>query len=258
MRTDGGINYKIIPYIAITFGITWVLAIFGAYQVWFKYETVVGAIVLLIVNFFTSASPLVAAIILLRKHLLQKQKMIKFVFGEKPALLPYLIVVVLFVFQFLTFYLFRLSDAPISIGTFLTAWGAQILLGGGMEEGGWRGYLQPAIGKKIHLTIAVIIVGFIWALWHLPYFFLPGTFHSGGNFGFYIITTIATAYTLTAIYKYTGSILLCTLFHGWQNAIVMNFPANMGSAGFLCMFGIQTVVSIILCIVPSHKIINNW
>jgi len=245
--------YKPIPFVVITFCITWILAIFSAYQTWFSYENVWGKIVLKAINFFTSASPLIAAVILLRKHLFHQQKLAMFIFGEKPALLPYAIVVALFVFQFFTFYLFRTTQPP-AMSVFISAWAGQILLGGVMEEGGWRGYLQPAIERKLHITMAVLIVGLVWALWHLPYFFLPGTFHTGGNFVFYIVTTTATAFTLTAIYKLTGSILLCTLFHGWQNTIVMIIPTDMEQAGFLTMFAVQTVVSVFLCIKPLGRV----
>lgn len=243
-------SYRPVQFIVITFAITWILAVFGSYQTWFSYDTVFGTILLMMVNFLRSASPLLATVILLRRFLFKEHNVVRFVFGEKPALLPYGIVIALFVFQFLTFYLFRLSQDIIPINTFMIAWGGQILLGGGMEEGGWRGYLQPAIEQKMHITITVIIVGLVWALWHIPYFFLPGSMHTGANFGFYIVVTIATAYTLTAIYKLTGSIFLCTLFHGWQNAIVMNIPADMGNGGFLIMFVMQTLISIFLCIKP--------
>jgi len=250
METTKQAGYRPILFIAITFGITWILAVFHAYQTWFSSDTIPGTIILIIANFFSSASPLVAAIILLRKSLFKGHNLTRFVFGAKPILLSYIIVAALFLFQFLTFFFFRFENNTISINAFIAAWCGQILLGGGMEEGGWRGYLQPAIEQKVHITITVIIAGLVWALWHLPYFFLPGTIHTGGNFGFYIVTTIATAYTLTAIYKLTGSVLICTLFHGWQNAIVMNIPTDMGSAGFLVMFAIQTIVSIILCMKP--------
>lgn len=243
-------TYRPIMFIAITFAVTWILAIFSAYQVWFRYDTVLGTTILLLSNFLRSASPFLATLILTRSFIFKKNNFVCFFFGGKPCLRSYAVVTALFIFQFLTFYLFRLSNDPISIRTFLIALCGQILMGGGMEEGGWRGYLQPAFEQKMHITIAVILVGLIWGLWHIPYFFLPGSMHTDGNFVIYVVTTIATAYTLTAIYKLTGSIFLCILFHGWQNTIVMHIPTNMGSVGFLIMFLVQTVVSIVLCIKP--------
>lgn len=245
-------TYKPFAFIAVTFAITWACAFFLALQPWLTYETTIGTVVLAAVSFLESASPLLAALLLWRRPLFREGGILRFVFGHRPRLLPYAVVVLLFVFQYLTFYLFRMDEGmPFSLRMFLAVWGGQILFGGGMEEGGWRGYLQPALEQKVHITIAVLLVGGVWAAWHLPYFFLPGNMHSGGNFLFYIITTTATAFTLTAIYKLTGSVLLCMLFHGWQNAIVMNIPANMAHPGFLAMFLIQTAASIALCVKPA-------
>lgn len=254
MREQNEIRYRPIRFILITFGVTWACAFFMAYQSWTDGSTVLGSAILTAVDFLESASPLAAALILLRGFLFQEGGIWSFIFGRKPEAAAYAMTAGLFLLQFLTFYLFRgQPEQPVSITVFLGAWAGQILLGGGMEEGGWRGYLQPAFEKKLPAPAAVVAVSLIWACWHLPYFFLPGTFQSGESFLFYVVTTTATAFTLTAIHKMTGSVLLCTLFHGWQNAIVMNLPADMGHPGFLILFAAQTVVSILLCVKPIGR-----
>jgi uncharacterized protein len=42
------------------------------------------------------------------------------------------------------------------------------------EEIGWRGYALPRLAFQIGLRTASIIIGVIWACWHLPLFFIPG------------------------------------------------------------------------------------
>lgn len=243
-------TYRPILFIAITFAVTWICVFFIAYQVWFDYDTVLGIIILNSADFLKSASPFLTALLLWRKPLFSEHQIFRYLLGNRPKALPYAIVIFLFVFQFITFFIFRVSDSVILLTTFLSTWAGQILFGGGMEEGGWRGYLQPAFERKMHTIVSVLLVGIIWTLWHLPYFFLPGEFASGGNFIMYAITATATAFTLTAIYKLTGSILLCIMFHSWQNTIVMTIPCNMANPGFLIMFAVQTAVSIILCVKP--------
>lgn len=243
--------YRPFLFIAIAFSITWVCAVFLAYQTWFRYETGSGKLILWAADFMKSASPTIAALILWRKPLFKERRIFRFLLGKKPGLWAGATVIFLFALQFLTFFIFRQPGGAISMSSFFTIWAGQIMFGGGMEEGGWRGYLQPALERDVPVILSVILVGIVWAAWHLPYFFLPGNFFGGGGFLMYAVIATATAFTLTAIYKLTGSILLCILFHSWQNAIVMAVPANMGHPGFLAMFGAQTLISIILCLVNT-------
>ncbi|WP_438780449.1 CPBP family intramembrane glutamic endopeptidase [Enterococcus sp. DIV0187] len=159
-------------------------------------------------------------------------------------------------YQFLTFYLFKtdsISGNTLNPLAFLPIWFSQIMLGGGLEEAGWRGYLQPALEERFHTVLSTLFVGMIWSFWHLPYFLIQGNSHTEGNFIFYSITAIATAYTLTALYKLSNSVLICTLFHGWQNAIVMTVPANMGNVGFIGMFVVQIIFSVFLCVYLTKR-----
>lgn len=54
--------------------------------------------------------------------------------------------------------------------------------GGGFEELGWRGFLQPYLEKKMGFFQAVLIMGGIWTCWHLPLWFVSGTAQSKENF----------------------------------------------------------------------------
>src|SRR5919112_4062042 len=48
------------------------------------------------------------------------------------------------------------------------------------EELGWRGYLLPQL-LSVGQTRALVLVGLIWAAWHMPLIFLPPLYHSAGN-----------------------------------------------------------------------------
>jgi len=57
-----------------------------------------------------------------------------------------------------------LSLLNFSFGGFLIT-----LFSGAMgEESGWRGYLQQSVEKRHSLLKALLIVGIIWAFWHIP------------------------------------------------------------------------------------------
>jgi CAAX amino terminal protease family. len=87
---------------------------------------------------------------------------------------------------------------------------------GGLEEFGWRGLLFPELNKKINLIMAALAVGLIWALWHLPLFYINGLYDS--SFLEFLLMVIGLGLVLAWLYKKTNSIFICVLFHAMINA----------------------------------------
>jgi membrane protease YdiL (CAAX protease family) len=54
-----------------------------------------------------------------------------------------------------------------------------LLIQGGNEEPGWRGFLQPELQTWFSPLLAAILVSLVWSLWHLP-LFLNGFYGEGG------------------------------------------------------------------------------
>jgi membrane protease YdiL (CAAX protease family) len=92
-----------------------------------------------------------------------------------------------------------------------------MIIGGGLEELGWRGVAQPSLERRTPRLGAALIVGAVWALWHLPLFLLPGAPQSGRNFPLFAADVVANACLLAWVYARTRSILLCILFHALGN-----------------------------------------
>lgn len=91
------------------------------------------------------------------------------------------------------------------------------LLGGGQEEFGWRGFALPALQERFTALTASVIIGLVWAVWHLPAFVfeIPGY---TGSFALYALLVIGISVVLTWLYNSTdGSILLAMLLHGGIN-----------------------------------------
>lgn len=91
---------------------------------------------------------------------------------------------------------------------------AFMLLLGPIEELGWRGFAQPLVQRRLAPLWAGLAVGFVWAIWHLPAFFLEGTPQSAWGFAPFFGGTIALALIATGLLNRSGgSILLPMLFH---------------------------------------------
>ena len=86
------------------------------------------------------------------------------------------------------------------------------------EEIGWRGYALPRLTERFGLAQASVILGVIWATWHLPIFFFPVGDLLGQSFPMYLLQVTAISVTMAWLYWRTGgSLLLVMLFHAAVN-----------------------------------------
>jgi uncharacterized protein len=85
---------------------------------------------------------------------------------------------------------------------------------GPVEELGWRGVAQPLLQRRFAPFWSALVVGTVWAVWHLPAFFLMGTKQSGWDLGPFLIGVIAVAVIVTPMFNASkGSLLIPALFH---------------------------------------------
>ncbi|PID15330.1 CPBP family intramembrane metalloprotease [Sporosarcina sp. P34] len=117
------------------------------------------------------------------------------------------------------------------------------MIGGGLEEVGWRGYLQPQLEKIFTYIPSVFIVGVIWSLWHIPLWFIEGTIQSALSFGTYTLLAIILSFSLTTIYTKTKNLFLTIFSHAWFNGCI-GLVVYIGSDGYLEL-DIQWVVFVV-------------
>lgn len=115
-----------------------------------------------------------------------------------------------------------------------------MIIGGGLEEIGWRGVLLPQLLKKVSLLKATLIISIIWALWHVPLWFIPGVSQYGSNYMVFFLTVISSTFLLTTLYIKTRSILICIFLHAINNAY-FNIGLNSWATSFKSQF-INTVL----------------
>ena len=94
-----------------------------------------------------------------------------------------------------------------------------MLLGGGLEEPGWRGFALPRLQKVFSPSASSVILGLLWAFWHFPLFFSAASAQNDLPLGWYIPNAIALAIIFTWLYnKSGGSAFLAIILHGGVNA----------------------------------------
>lgn len=93
------------------------------------------------------------------------------------------------------------------------------LLGGQAgEEIGWRGYALPLLAARFGFGLGSIVLGIIWACWHLPLFFLPGADTYLQSFPVYLLQVTAISIAMAWLFAHTrGSLLPVMLMHAAIN-----------------------------------------
>jgi membrane protease YdiL (CAAX protease family) len=99
------------------------------------------------------------------------------------------------------------------------------------EEIGWRGYALPRLAARIGLPRASLLLGLVWACWHLPLFFVPGLNQYGQSFPLFALGGIALSVAIAWLYAHTeGSIGMAMLMHSAVNQTTGIVPASVPDA----------------------------
>jgi membrane protease YdiL (CAAX protease family) len=98
------------------------------------------------------------------------------------------------------------------------------LLGGPMfEEPGWRGYALPRLQERFRPWVSALVLGFLWANWHLPLFVVHFTSIS---YWLFVPLLIADAFLINFVFNLSGGNTLVAIYaHGLINVaigVIMN------------------------------------
>lgn len=92
-----------------------------------------------------------------------------------------------------------------------------------IEELGWRGYVLDRLQEKQSALVSSLILGVVWSVWHLPMFFIEGSYQAGLGIGtlefwLFFLSIVPLTVVFTWIYNNTNrSTLAVILFHAMVN-----------------------------------------
>ena len=110
------------------------------------------------------------------------------------------------------------------------------------EEIGWRGYALPGLSSRLGLAGASVVLGVIWACWHLPFFFIPGADKTGQSFPMYLLGVTGLSVAMAWLYWRTdGSLLLTMLMHAAVNNTKDIVPSAVAGATHVFALGSSRV-----------------
>lgn len=235
-------NKRLMKYLLITFLISWIawgiLGVLVQNNI-LEYGSIIGTIIFTVGGF----GPTISAIILLEDKKNFKNVM-KYIFSHKKKSFIYL-----FIFCILEGVTIGVSsmelnpDMPIYIIPFVFL--IILVASGGNEELGWRGLMQPTLERKMPYPIATIITGVIWAIWHLPLWFIEGTTQSNMPFILFAAFAMLLSFWLACIFRNTKCVFYCSILHTLSNVLMSLFVIKVNWILILGLI-LTTVISVIL------------
>lgn len=134
-----------------------------------------------------------------------------------------------------------------------------LIIGGGVEEVGWRGFLQPSLERKFPYLIATLMVCAVWFVWHLPLWLQPSSHHYGDSLIGFATTITVWAFVGSAIYKVTRCVFACVMYHTIINCIGAVYDWNAlfdafpNKTGMIVYYSVALAVSIALWVLSDKK-----
>jgi CAAX protease family protein len=133
---------------------------------------------------------------------------------------------------------------PLFLATFITS--------GMGEEFGWRGYVLPRLQVKWNALTSSIVLGLLWAAWHIPAFIIPDISPLyQRNFLEWVPLILLSSFIITWIFNNTkGSVLAAALMHASLNTSVVVLPTY---TSLWYYYGILLLAVILIVIIFGPK-----
>ena len=256
--------YKPVRFFSITFLITWISWFIAA---WFSYQQGMQGLELLFMMPGLLAPFIALGVMIsgakneaLRKDFWDRLSLKKIKLRFLPAILlimPFtlcLATALSLLFghsanQFLLSSDYKIMDGQVLLSILI------LFLAPTFEELGWRGYGVDSIRSKFNLFKTTMIFAMVWALWHLPLFFIHGYYQNGlWNMGivyvvnFFLSILPATILMNWMYYKNNRSITAAILFH---------FTFNLFSVLFQTEQFTKCIITTVLLAISSVIILRN-
>lgn len=128
------------------------------------------------------------------------------------------------------------------------------------EEVGWRGFALPRLLALGSAVTASLVLGLLWAAWHLPLFWTEGASLADSSVWLVFARLPATAVMYTWLFRQTrGSVLAAALFHAALNAFALPAPtAGDSLVPILTSLGLHWAIALALIAAAGAKQLDRW
>lgn len=126
------------------------------------------------------------------------------------------------------------------------------------EELGWRAFLYPIITQRFGWLASAFIVGVIWALWHLPLWFIESP-QSEIPFWVFFLNVLMLSVIMSIIMNYSeGSIIFVVLLHLFFNvSLAVVELLDVDTQSEYLKFSLYLYIPIVILLTGIHELTKN-
>lgn len=127
------------------------------------------------------------------------------------------------------------------------------LLQGGLEEVGWRWYLQEHINIKKALSYKMLVISIIWFVWHFPIYRLPWITAGSSNYLIFYLMILGNTFTFGAVKELSRGSIPCIAAHMLIDtaAVAMLVGSNLVMVAILS--GVEILISVFAVTAFKHR-----
>lgn len=109
------------------------------------------------------------------------------------------------------------------------------VLQGGLEEVGWRWYLQSHICLKNDFILKMFLISLVWFVWHFPIYRLPWITAGSADYRIFYLMILGNTFMLGAVREMSKGAVPCILAHMFIDtlAVVMTVQSSFDKIAVL-------------------------
>ena len=134
------------------------------------------------------------------------------------------------------------TGAPLQAALAYFPW---TLLQGGLEEVGWRWYLQERLEPARPFCLRLLLLSGIWFLWHIPIYRIPWITAASASYPVVYLMLLGNTFTLGAVREFSRGAIPCIAAHMFLDTGAAVMLVGSDPIRVALMAGIEILLSLL-------------
>ena len=121
------------------------------------------------------------------------------------------------------------------------------LLQGGLEEVGWRWYLQRHIHvQKDNFILKMLLLSIVWFVWHIPIYRLPWITAGSSNYLIFYLMILGNTFTFGMVKEFSKGAVPCILAHMLIDTMAVTMLVQSALLPIVILVMVEILISVLV------------